>query len=240
MRARNPWLLSVLVGAALAGCGGGRTLDGWGNLPDGGRSGGASGGGGTGGTGGKGTSGNGGGAAGGVAGGGGRGTAGGGMISCGPRDWYCVSGTPGGQCGDALSEPFCTGREWACPSGQIRTSECACLGRPAPGCQCTPGGMVCAPDGGVSARGLGEPCGTGVACASGACLRVPFGQDAVQICTIDCSGFGPCPERALCYIPGAVAGWCLPECASFAPTGGLCCDRGEDPSLCIPLQVFGP
>jgi len=72
---------------------------------------------------------------------------GGSMCSATP-DHACVGGTPGGQCGDALLVPECINGQWACPQGTIPTSQCACLGLPAPGCSCTTNGWEC-PDAGA-------------------------------------------------------------------------------------------
>ncbi|MDX2009347.1 MAG: hypothetical protein SFW67_04105 [Myxococcaceae bacterium] len=70
--------------------------------------------------------------------------------SCRPEDRpLCVSGTPGGACGDGAVQGLCLGGAWQCASGTIPTTQCACIGL-RPGCACTPSGWSCAPDAGCA------------------------------------------------------------------------------------------
>ena len=52
-------------------------------------------------------------------------------------------GTRGGGCGDAALMRVCTDGVWTCPAGTIPLSECACVGRPPPGCSCGASGWEC-------------------------------------------------------------------------------------------------
>ncbi|MCU0696354.1 MAG: hypothetical protein MUC96_07490 [Myxococcaceae bacterium] len=61
----------------------------------------------------------------------------------------CVSGTPGGECGDGALQGVCVSGAWQCPSGTIPSTQCACVGL-RPGCTCTPSGWSCAQDAGCT------------------------------------------------------------------------------------------
>lgn len=68
-----------------------------------------------------------------------------GGVSCTGMAPACTTGTVGGSCSDAFVFGTCVGGAWLCPAGTVRPQQCACVGRLAPGCTCTPGGVVCSP-----------------------------------------------------------------------------------------------
>jgi hypothetical protein len=116
---------------------------------------------------------------------------------CSGRPASCVSGTPGGQCGDAVTAPTCTGGAWTCPPGQFPVTECVCVGRPpGPTCTCGAAGWVC-PDAGADAAGegggtLGTACAGDGDCASGLLCCTPC---SLPSCRSQCTGTlgGRCP-----------------------------------------------
>jgi hypothetical protein len=116
-------------------------------------------------------------------------------LACTGRPASCVSGTAGGQCGDVVTAPMCVAGSWACPSGSVFITQCACVGRP-PGRDCTCGsaGWMC-PDAGTDAATDGGTAGT-------LCSR-----------DTDCTG------GLLCCYPCGIPG-CMNRCT--APMGGRC------------------
>ncbi|MDP3277359.1 MAG: hypothetical protein Q8Q09_19380 [Deltaproteobacteria bacterium] len=62
---------------------------------------------------------------------------------CPGEQFSCAEGVSGGQCGDLFTRAICRDGRWQCERG-IPASECACVGRPPPGCVCTPRGYNCA------------------------------------------------------------------------------------------------
>lgn len=89
----------------------------------------------------------------------------------------CVSGTPGGQCGDGAQNPTCQANLWVCPSGTIPNTQCACTGL-RPGCTCSPTGWVCP-----------MACTPGVALS---CNDVPAEDAGIGAATGVCSAIGAC------------------------------------------------
>jgi hypothetical protein len=60
--------------------------------------------------------------------------------TCPSRPSGCAMGTPGGICGDVISEMSCREGTWSCPEGTIPITQCACVGqRPPNGCAFVPG-----------------------------------------------------------------------------------------------------
>jgi hypothetical protein len=146
----------------------------------------------------------------------GPGTDAGGLCGAPPAD-ACVSGTPGGQRGDGLLLPECVGSQWTCPQGTIPTSQCACLGLPAPGCTCTADGWVCGD--------AGSACGAqpGYACVGG----TPGGQcgDALQL--PECMGTQwTCPAGTIPTSECACLGRPPLEC-TCTDNGWVCPDAGS-------------
>ncbi|MFO0605387.1 MAG: hypothetical protein U0324_19560 [Polyangiales bacterium] len=88
-------------------------------------------------------------------------------VACSGTAPSCVAGMAGGQCSDALTVARCEGGAWRCGAGEVFTSQCACLGRPLPGCTCGPSGWVC-PDAGTDATGMDVACsGSAPSCVAG-------------------------------------------------------------------------
>ena len=127
---------------------------------------------------------------------------------CLGRPAGCVSGTPGGTCGDALLSPDCVAGSWVCPSGTIPVTQCACVGRPPGMCTCGPSGWEC--DAGarlncdpstVTCRALPPMCPSGqVPSIDGPCWGpcVPFSDCA----PIPCEPGGSstqCPQDTVCH-----------------------------------------
>lgn len=127
----------------------------------------------------------------------------------------CVSGTPGGTCGDALTVATCVSNAWRCADGMIFTTLCGCVGRP-PGraCTCTPSGWSC--DAGTA----DAPDAATVDCnpAHVACLsRPPVCTGGGEVPSVSGACWGPCVLYTRCApIP------CDPDVAAGCPTNLVC------------------
>ncbi|MBI5512367.1 MAG: hypothetical protein HY909_01285 [Deltaproteobacteria bacterium] len=148
----------------------------------------------------------------------------------------CVSGTPGGACGDAALMAMCVDGAWRCPPGTIRASECACVGRPpGAGCVCESGGWRCPdagapdaprPDAGGSCAGAvdGGPCAPEGAFCGGPCDPCSFCN--VLVCRGGRWGRLEAPPPP----PGTCAD-CDPRRAVCATPPPVCAGRGQVPSV---------
>lgn len=157
----------------------------------------------------------------------------------------CVSGTAGGLCSDALEVATCTDTGWTCPDDTILTSDCACLGRPAPGCECTPEGWQCPleGDGGAGSGDGGSDGGSPSPVDAGGSLTsdggtVPSGdagvtEDAGASCTTD-------PISCVAGVPGGQCGDALLLADCLA--GAWQCPAGTIPTdecACLGLPLPG-
>jgi hypothetical protein len=145
-------------------------------------------------------------------------SAGDGGLDCPGRPASCVSGTPGGQCGDALTPPTCVRGSWTCAPGTIPITECACVGRPpGSGCVCTPSGWSCGGgDAGTDSGARTFACGERLTCRSNA-----------QYCYVFIGGApGSVPSYSCMDLPAACGATptcaCLPRnpAASCSMSGG--------------------
>ncbi len=126
----------------------------------------------------------------------------------------CVSGTPGGTCGDALTLATCVSNAWRCAEGMIFVTQCGCAGRPpGSGCTCTPSGWSC--DAGTDAPDAATvDCNPAhVACES----RPPVCTGGGEVPSVSGACWGPCVLYTRCApIP------CDPDVAAGCPTNLVC------------------
>ncbi len=122
----------------------------------------------------------------------------------------CVSGTPGGACGDGALQARCVDGAWRCPSGTIPTDQCACVGRPPGACTCASTGWVC--DAGVRVD---------VVAPTDASTKVDCAPANVRCNALPpaCAGGGEVPSvRDGCWGPCVVYTACAPiTCDPDAP-----------------------
>ncbi|MBL8683941.1 MAG: hypothetical protein JNK05_32515 [Myxococcales bacterium] len=129
-------------------------------------------------------------------------------MDCPGRPSSCVSGTPGGVCGDALVPPMCIAGSWTCPRGTIPVTECGCVGRPpGPDCACVARMWMC-PMADAGSRSFA--CGT-TSCTSGA-----------QYCQVTIPGL---PSGMRTYSCAALPSSCAPtpSCRCIPLAGGSTC-----------------
>ena len=68
----------------------------------------------------------------------------------------------------------------------------------------------------VGTRPQGRPCDEHSECDSGYCDKRFLGSEECGICVETCDVSDPdstCPDGTSCWVPGDVAGYCLPECS---------------------------
>jgi hypothetical protein len=125
----------------------------------------------------------------------------------------CLSGTPGGACGDGALQARCVDGAWRCPGGTIPADQCACVGRPPGACTCASTGWVC--DAGLPVD-VAAPTdsATKVDCdpAHARCNRIPP----------ECAGGGEVPS---------VRDGCWGACVVYTACAPIACDP-DVPGAC--------
>ena len=144
------------------------------------------------------------------------------VLDCPGRPSGCVSGTPGGICGDAILAPMCVAGSWTCPRGTIPITECGCVGRPpGPDCTCVARMWMCPmPDAGARTFA----CGT-TACSSGA-----------QYCLVTLPGVpGAMPSYSCQTLPRGCAP--TPSCRCIPDTGGGRCMQSSAGDITVTIAT---
>ncbi|MBL8917936.1 MAG: hypothetical protein JNJ54_03675 [Myxococcaceae bacterium] len=147
----------------------------------------------------------------------------------------CLTGVPGGECGDAALPSTCVAGQWACPQGTIPSTMCACVGRPAGACTCTSTGWSCPDAGnctGAPPTGFGELCVSGTpggACGDALQSRVCSGTQWVcpanTIPTTQCACIGRPPGNCTC----TAMGWSCADAGPTACTPGVAMSCNDGP-----------
>ncbi len=125
----------------------------------------------------------------------------------------CVSGTPGGACGDGVLQARCVDGAWRCPGGTIPADQCACVGRPPGACTCAPTGWVC---------DAGTP--VDVAAPTDASAKVDCDPARVRCNALppECAGGGEVPS---------VRDGCWGACVVYTACAPITCDP-DAPGAC--------
>lgn len=134
-------------------------------------------------------------------------------IGCGDSPGgACVSGTPGGACGDAALPMVCSNGAWRCPAGTIPLSQCRCVGRPPGDCVCTDSGWQCAIDAGTT---------TGFACGDRIC------EHGAEYCAVILDDTGG-PNIYRCNaLPPACNGAASCACVTGTSPGNSCTESPD-------------